>query len=72
MGIMRIQDRSGDSVMEWDVADEAAVKAAEKVFNDLLAKQHLGYKKTVEGGEVLRRFDPTAEEIVVAIPLVGG
>lgn len=73
MGIMRVQDKTGDTEIAFDVKDKASIKAAEKVFNDLMAKQHMAYKTDGKGGgEVIRTFDPTAEEIVVAVPLVGG
>ncbi|MHB0978422.1 MAG: hypothetical protein ACYC1K_03435 [Minisyncoccota bacterium] len=73
MNKMRIQDKTGDTEMTWNPSDAASVAEVKNVFNKLLNKGHMGYKTDNSGGgEVIRTFDPTAEEIVVTIPLVGG
>lgn len=73
MSKMFIQDRTGDTVLEWDVTDKASVTKAEKVFDDLMKKQHMAYKTGADGkSEIIKAFEPTAEEIVVAVPLAGG
>lgn len=73
MNKLRIQDKTGDTEMTWNPNDSASVKAAAEIFKALLDKGHMAYKTDSKGGgEVVRTFDPTAEEIVVTVPLVGG
>lgn len=73
MNKMRIQDKTGDTEMTWNPSDAASVKAVADVFDNLLSEGHMGYiTDNNGGGEVIRTFDPTAEEIVVTVPLVGG
>lgn len=73
MGTMRIQDQTGDTELQWDVADKKSVIHAESIFAGLMAKNHMAYKTDSKGGgEVIKKFDPTANEIVVAVPLIGG
>ena len=73
MGIMRIQDKTGDTEVMWDTASPASVKIAEKIFAGLMAKNHMAYKTDAKGGgEVIKSFDPTVDEIIVAVPLIGG
>ena len=73
MGIMRIQNQTGDTELTWDAANPESVALAEQTLGELLGKGHLAYKTDkAGGGEVIKAFDPTADEIVVAVPLVGG
>jgi hypothetical protein len=73
MGILRIQDATGDSELRWDVADKKSVAAANAIVDKLMDKGHIAYKTDKQGGgEVIKSFDPNAEEIVVAVPLIGG
>lgn len=73
MGTMRIQDQTGDTEITWDAANPASVTEAEGIFAGLMAKNHMAYKTDAKGGgEVIKSFDPTADNIVVAVPLIGG
>lgn len=73
MGTMRIQDRSGDTEMTWDKADSGSVEAAKAIFAGLMVKGHMAYKTDKKGGgEVIKAFDPAADDIVVTVPLAGG
>lgn len=73
MGMICVLDHTGDTRTEWDVNDVASVCEARKVFNEFRERNYIAYKKTGEGtGEQVRDFDPTAEEIVMSRPLVGG
>lgn len=73
MGIMRIQDRTGDTEVTWNTADTKSVDVAEKIFAGLMANNHMAYKTDQNGGgEVIKAFDPTVDEIIVAVPLTGG
>jgi hypothetical protein len=72
MGIMHIQDQTGDTEVRWNEADPATVAEATRIFDELLNKQHLAYKTEGAKAEHIRQFDPTASEIIIAVPLVGG
>lgn len=71
---MRIMDPTGDSKIMWDPANSDEVEAARKTFNDLRAKRFVAYSVAPSGskGEVIREFDPRAEKLIMAPPMVGG
>jgi hypothetical protein len=70
---MRILSREGDTAVEWDVKDDLSVAEVRAKFDALVAGGHLAYRiDSPAGGEVIRNFDPTAEEIIIHAPLVGG
>jgi hypothetical protein len=73
-GTMAVLDETGDVKTVWDSENETEVAAARKQFDDLKAKGFLAYKVDRKGekGEVIRRFDPDAEAIILAPPMVGG
>lgn len=75
MAEMAIMDRSGDSKLIWDKDNADEVENAKRTFDDLKKKGFIAYK--VEGeqgdkGEIIKKFDPTAERLIMAPPLVGG
>jgi hypothetical protein len=73
---MRIMDREGDTKHIWDSDNPDEVEAARLLFDSLVKeKKYVAYKvegKKGEKGEVMRRFDPTAERVIFSPPLVGG
>ena len=69
-GIMRVLSSRGDDEYPW--SDKKSAKAAEKIFNDLVSKQHAAFAKQEDGHERIKKFDPNAEEIIMVKPLVGG
>lgn len=73
-GSLCVLDESGDSRMQWDKNDPQQVAAAEARFNELRAKRYLAYKVDAKGGqgEVIDKFDPDAERIIMHQPMVGG
>ena len=75
MGVMRIVDETGDSTLTWSREDEASVVAAAEMFTNLAAKKHLPFARAgapADEAELVRHFDPDAEEIVWVRPVVGG
>lgn len=72
-GELCILDRTGDTRHTWDSTKPEEVKAAREVF-DRLRKTHLAYRVNRDGdkGEVIDRFDPTAERMILAPQMVGG
>lgn len=73
-GTMAVLNETGDVKTVWDADNEAEVQAARKTFDELRAKGFAAYKvnRSGEKGEVIRKFDPEAEAIILAPPMVGG
>jgi hypothetical protein len=78
-GTMRVLSRSGDTATAWDTTDEASVEEVRRQFDELVRGQrNWAYAYPAPVGdkvakpEIIREFDPTAREIVVAPQLVGG
>jgi hypothetical protein len=73
---LRIMDRSGDRVLEWDATapdTDLEVMAAQDAFSKEFQKGGLAYKTTgPDEGEAIERFDKTAEEIVMNPQIIGG
>jgi hypothetical protein len=80
MGKLRILSKSGDDIVTWDqrkasVGDPAAIAAVREAERIVKEHQTLGgaaYTITPEGPQVLKRFDPEANEIVLVPRVVGG
>jgi hypothetical protein len=66
-------DHTGDTRHQFDSADSAAVAEAEARFKMLTGAGFTAAKR-LDGGksEVLRSFDPTAEETLFIPRLMGG
>ncbi len=57
----------GDERLTWDSTNFADIKAARKLFCDLVEKGLTPYKVGTNGkatSEVMDEFDPTAEEVI--------
>lgn len=69
-----IQDKTGDTRIEWNKDNPTEVELARKNFDEHKAKRYLAYKTRSDGskGTLLRDFDPEAERIVMSPQLVGG
>lgn len=70
-----VMDRTGDSRMDFTPDDTVAVAAAMEKFRELVGGKK--YLATVPGengepGRIIREFDPTAREIILHAPLIGG
>lgn len=74
MGELSVLDRTGDTKIMWDSAQDAEVDAARATFDDLKKKGYLAYSVNKKGdkGEVMKKFDPDAERIIMAPAMVGG
>jgi len=71
--VMRILDRNGDTALEWDLRKKKTVEEVEKVFNEIVKQGFIAVRvDSPTEGEVIRKFDPTAKEIIVTAPMVGG
>ncbi|MBA3823080.1 MAG: hypothetical protein H0X24_04125 [Ktedonobacterales bacterium] len=81
MGMLRIMSKRGDDRVAWDarraaIGDaeaEAAVREAERIFNEARAKGATAVR--VEAGKApvrIDQFDRTAEQIVMIPRVVGG
>jgi hypothetical protein len=68
-----VMDATGDTRHEFDPADMSALADAERRFDELT---RVGFTAAVRGGEgrseLIRSFDPTAEETVFFPRLKGG
>lgn len=74
MSEMMVLSREGDTKIIWTPGNTDEVNAALTMFNDLKKKGFIAYKVTAGGekGEVIREFDPSAEKLIMAPPMVGG
>jgi hypothetical protein len=73
MATQIVMDHTGDSRHQFDPADAAAVAEAEARFKALTGAGFTAAKRLGEGkSEVLRSFDPTAEETLFIPRLQGG
>lgn len=74
-GELRLMSRiEGDMTVHWDKDNEKEISAARKMFDEMKAKGYAFYKLKIGGrkGEIIHRFDPTAERIIGTLPIVGG
>ena len=68
-----IMDRSGDTRHQFDPGDASAVAKAERRFLELTGAGFIAAKRTGNGtSELIRQFDPSAQETVFIPRLVGG
>jgi hypothetical protein len=71
---MAVMDETGDTKLIWEEDNQAEVDAAKEMFNSLKKKGYLAYSVDRKGekGEVMTKFDPSAEKIIMSPPLQGG
>jgi hypothetical protein len=73
MAMQIVMDHTGDSRHQFDPADAAAVAEAEGRFKMLTGAGFTAAKRLSEGkSEILKNFDPTAEETLFIPRLKGG
>lgn len=76
MGVMRVLDETGDSVISWSPEDASATRAARRAFDAQRCKGHLAFARPdgapADSAEFTREFDPGAEEIIWVRPVRGG
>lgn len=73
-GEMAVLDREGDLKTVWDSDKPEEVEAAKKTFDGLKEKGYVAYKVKKDGtkGEVITKFDPDAEKVILAPMMAGG
>lgn len=76
MGVMRILDHTGDTIVRWELDDPATMAEAERIFRRLQGERKLAFARPAGAGpdqaEQIRQFDPAAEEIIWVRPIQGG
>jgi hypothetical protein len=73
MGIQIVMDHSGDTRHQFDPADANAVADAERRFKELTGAGFTAAKRLGGGkSEVIRRFEPAADETLFVPRLEGG
>jgi hypothetical protein len=77
MGIMRILDPTGDTVVAWDPTDTASIERVRVEFDRLVrAERWHAFARPAgapaDDATLVRSFDPAADEIVLTRPLMGG
>jgi hypothetical protein len=73
MATQIVMDATGDTRHDFDVNDEAAVGRAKKRFKELTEAGFIAAKRTGDGrSELIRQFDPNAQETLFVPRLVGG
>jgi hypothetical protein len=72
MATQIVMDHTGDTRHQFDPTDAAAVAEAEKRFKELTGAGFTAAKRLGEGkSEIVRTFDPTAEETLFVPRLKG-
>jgi len=71
---MAVMDGTGDTKLIWEEENRDEVEAAREMFDSLKKKGYLAYAVNKKGdkGDVLDRFDPSAEKIIMSPQLKGG
>jgi hypothetical protein len=72
MGLLCAMDRTGDTRLQWDNKNPEEVAKARTKFDELLPN-HMAYTLNAKGQEeILTKFDPNAERIIMHKKLIGG
>jgi hypothetical protein len=71
---LSVLDETGDTKIVWDEDKAAEVEEARGTFDRLRKKGYVAYRVNKKGdqGEVMERFDPAAEKIILSPQLLGG
>jgi hypothetical protein len=73
MATQIVMDHTGDTMHMFDPADARAVAEAERRFKELTGAGFTAAERRGEGkSEILKTFDPTAEETLFIPRLKGG
>jgi hypothetical protein len=70
--VLRILDRSGDTVVRYDPADAPAVRDVEARFARLMQENFVAFDVSEHPGRIITTFDPRAREIIVSPRFAGG
>jgi hypothetical protein len=71
---MRVMGIDGDTKLIWESDNCEEVEAAKDTFNKLTKKGYKAFavKKGGSQGEMIDKFDPDMEKIILAAPISGG
>lgn len=74
MAVQIVMDRTGDTRHEFNITDAVAVDEAERRFKELTGKGFRAAKLSEDGkpGEIIKKFDATAEKVLFIPALQGG
>ena len=68
-----LMDHTGHSTEAFDKASPAELAAAQARFDELIAEGRTAAVRTAQGeGRIVRKFDPTAENVLFIPRLQGG
>ena len=71
---LAIMNGSGDTKIIWDSDNEDEVENAKETFNKLTKKGYAAFSVSKKGDkdEIIKKFDPNAEKIILVPPMAGG
>lgn len=72
MGKLRVLSPRGDDEKEWLRQDAVSVEVARALFLEHQRNGFAAFAKVNGGHELIKSFDPDAEEILIVGPLAGG
>lgn len=73
MAKLRVLNMTGDTTLEWAPNDAASVEVVRKQFDAIIKEGYMAFRvDSPTSGELIRTFEPEAEEIIMTAPLVGG
>lgn len=67
--VLQILDSTGHTEL---TTEKLSVEEINAKFDELVSQGYLTYKTSGNDAELIRTFDPTAENIVAHAPMVGG
>jgi len=73
-GEIAVMDGTGDSKFMWDPKNPDEVAAAKAQFDALKKKGYIAFTVDKKGdkGELISKFDPELEKIIMTPPIAGG
>lgn len=69
---MQVMDPTGHTTVKWDPDNPDDVAAAEATFDEMTAKGFNAFRVAPGPGARLKKFDPSAMEMILVPQLVGG
>lgn len=70
--VLRILDRSGDTVVTYDPDDQTATHEAAARFTALMERGFVAFDVSMQPGRIVTTFDPNAREVIVSPRFAGG
>lgn len=72
--VLSVMNHTGDSKFMWDSKNEVETAAAKEQFDALKKKGYIAFTVDKKGnqGDIIHKFDPTLEKIIMTPPIVGG